>query len=334
MLYHFEGYSAFNGSGMPSIHKAYLCVDLFFVLSGFILALSYGERFNKNASWENYGAFLKARIARVYPAYFVITFLYYAKWVLNVSGTNKEAFRLQDVIANGLLVQGWGFPVRWIVSDGWSVSVELFAYLIFPILLVIAIGRNSAAAVALVAASMTVLIFVGHTGHGASGPLDVVQSNNSVLPLLRCLADFSLGLVMFRLACAPSWQGFLSSEYTISFVLILLCASLFVDQTDVFTVSVISLLIGCLYYNGKIGVALFGNGIIHHLGKISYSLYLLHPFFIGVAGHYKDVAAARFGLSAPLTFIVLGITATWVASYLSYRFIEVPARRYVHKRDR
>jgi peptidoglycan/LPS O-acetylase OafA/YrhL len=51
--------------------------------------------------------------------------------------------------------------------------------------------------------------------------------------------------------------------------------------------------------------------------------------FIGVAGHYKEVAEARLGVSAPLAFIVLGVAGTWGASYLSYRFIEMPGRRYV-----
>ena len=45
----------------------YLAVDLFFVLSGFVMALNYGSRFAAGAHWPEYRLFLCRRFARVYP---------------------------------------------------------------------------------------------------------------------------------------------------------------------------------------------------------------------------------------------------------------------------
>jgi peptidoglycan/LPS O-acetylase OafA/YrhL len=127
MLYHYATAATFPVFHLVELRKGYLGVDLFFVLSGFVLALRYGDRFRTALSRNDYAAFLQARFARLYPAYIVITLLYYAKWVFNISGTNTTPYRLQDILANALFVQSWGFPVRPIVSDSWSVSVECFA---------------------------------------------------------------------------------------------------------------------------------------------------------------------------------------------------------------
>ena len=73
--------------------------------------------------------------------------------------------------------------------------------------------------------------------------------------------------------------------------LTLMATALAVDKTDVVTVLVFPVMVACLYYGGKFNAFLFGNKVIHHLGEISYSLYLLHPFVLGVAGHYGRGAA-------------------------------------------
>jgi peptidoglycan/LPS O-acetylase OafA/YrhL len=331
MLYHYATDHTFPTFHFAVFRKGYLCVDLFFVLSGFVLALSYGGRFNRGFSAGNFGSFLQARVARLYPAYIAITVLYYAKWVLNMSGTNTKSYSLKDFAANAVLVQGWGLPVRPIIEDSWSVSVECFAYLVFPGLVVAALGRSRGAALALTAIAAGMLVYIATTGYGVNGPLDAYREDNSLLPLLRCLAGFSLGLVAFRASQTSSFHKILASPATPCIVLLLLAFALWADRTDLFIVFLLPPLVASLYFNAAPSKALFGNGVVHHLGEISYSLYLLHPFFLGVAGHYAGVAKARFGLSVPFAFIVLGIAATWIASYMSYRFVELPGRRCLRR---
>jgi len=330
MLYHYFTYPPFTDLGFSFLSKGYLSVDLFFILSGFILAVRYHRSFDKNETWITYGSFLKTRFARIYPAYFVCLFLYYAKGVINISGNGKAAYQAHDVIANLFLVQSWGFPTSTIVSDSWSVSTEFFAYLLFPFLLSLASGKNLRMPIALTVMSVGTLAAIAGTSYGVNGPLDAYRNDNSLLPLLRCIAGFSLGLIAHRLSQNGYMKSFLSHEKAICLVLFCLCLAFYLDKTDVITVALFPCLVLCLSKNTQTGSQLFGNIIVHHLGKISYSLYLLHPFFLGVAGHYKGIMETRFGFSSPILFLTLGVTATWLSAYLSYRYIEEPGRDFLN----
>jgi peptidoglycan/LPS O-acetylase OafA/YrhL len=60
---------------VPMLEKSYLAVDLFFVLSGYILTLVYLDKaslINKSGFFK----FMRARIARIYPLHFVTLFAY------------------------------------------------------------------------------------------------------------------------------------------------------------------------------------------------------------------------------------------------------------------
>jgi peptidoglycan/LPS O-acetylase OafA/YrhL len=325
MLYHYATFPPFADLHWSYLHKGYLCVDLFFVLSGFVLALRYGERFRHTPSWATYGAFLRARAARLYPAYLVLLALYYGKWTANIAGTN-EPYALHEVLANLLFVQSWGvIPARSIIGDSWSVSVEIIAYLLLPLLLIVALEKATRAAVILALAAIGTLIFIANVGHGVNGPLDEI----GVYAPLRCLADFSLGLVAFRATQIAACQKVLSKAAMPGIALILLATALIIDRTDVLIVLVLPVMVACLSYDGKINALLFGNKVIHQLGEISYSLYLLHPFFRDAAAHFERATAARLGVPVLLPFALLGVAMTWLAASFVYRFVEVPGRRFL-----
>src|ERR1039458_4042522 len=76
VVYHMRDYSLAGLRGGP-LEKARLAVDLFFVLSGFILAHVYGAAFTEKRS--SLRAFFVARLARIYPAHLamMIVFLLY-----------------------------------------------------------------------------------------------------------------------------------------------------------------------------------------------------------------------------------------------------------------
>ena len=76
-LYHYDAaYETFPEFHLSALHKGYVGIDLFFVLSGFILAFRCGDKFKQKFLRKNFAAFLQARFARLYPAYLAITLLY------------------------------------------------------------------------------------------------------------------------------------------------------------------------------------------------------------------------------------------------------------------
>ena len=55
-----------------SVGRGYLWVDLFFVLSGFVIALNYGHLFASGFSRTAFATFLTRRVARIYPLYLAV----------------------------------------------------------------------------------------------------------------------------------------------------------------------------------------------------------------------------------------------------------------------
>ena len=108
---------------MPSILAGPLMVTFFFVLSGFIMTIAYG-----NQNEIDKGRFWVARYARIAPAYYLamiikIIALYLNGVQVNIFGLSLPVFFLQSWV-----------PLRALYLNGpaWSLSVEMFFYLIFP----------------------------------------------------------------------------------------------------------------------------------------------------------------------------------------------------------
>ena len=330
MLYHYASSPIFSSFRFPGIAKGYLCVDLFFVLSGFVLGLRYGDAFAVGSRLGNYSDFMMARVARLYPAYLVISMLYIAKSVANFSGTQTTPYNTGDLVANALLMQSWGLHVRPIIYDSWSVSVEVFAYFVFPILIVVTLKRSWLVFVLTCIAAFITVVGVASSHYGVNGPLDAYRDDFSVLPLLRCVAEFSFGLAAFRCVSLPIVARLAGSRFSPLVILALLTTALCYDRSDLLSLFFIILLVTSLYFDTPLAQSIFGNRLIYHFGQISYSLYLLHPLLLNVVERLQ-ITAKHFSnpLTAP-TFEIIGLCLTWFASYLSFRFIERPGSRMVN----
>lgn len=114
------------------LRSGYMGVTVFFVLSGFVLALNYNEHFRERPGW-NIWNFAVARVARVYPLY-IIVLAYVALKLhadgLSLTGLQWHVLGLQAWSSDFAIAYGFNQPA-------WSVSVELFLYACFPILIVL-----------------------------------------------------------------------------------------------------------------------------------------------------------------------------------------------------
>ena len=119
----------------------YLCVDLFFMLSGFVLMHAYSEHFARSVSGAADRRFLRARLARIYPVHILTILL-----LLPLFGSDPS-FSLGALIHNLLLTQGpWLSEASWNYG-AWSISAEWHAYLIFPFLVVVVSARSRVATI-------------------------------------------------------------------------------------------------------------------------------------------------------------------------------------------
>jgi peptidoglycan/LPS O-acetylase OafA/YrhL len=330
MLYHIPHSPAFEAYALGLFSRAYLCVDLFFVLSGFVISIGYHERVVKHLSAASYGDFLLNRMARVWPLHFVVALVFLARILLNVSGEQSVALTPANIVTNLLMIQSWGWGTQAIAGNSWSVSTELVAYIAYPLVAIMAFSRLAWLHVVVAAA---LLLLTAALGNGSRGPLDVNDAN-SILPVLRCLAGFSLGVIAYRIARHPKCEQLLGGEHGFIAACALLFFAFLVPRGDVIVALCFPPLVIACYYNGRGARALLANPVIFHLGLISYSIYLWHPLVRDVFARGMGIAH-RYGVTGfDWPFVLATLVATWLICWASYLLVEVPGHRLIKRLER
>ena len=122
-----------------------LFVDLFFVVSGFVIARQYFGRVNDAAS---IGRFLWRRLARIYPLHLATLAFYVAlaaRFISALARTDNPArYPLSDLPAQFLLLHAFIGERLTFNFPSWSLSAEMFCYLLFPVVALIAQRRKDA----------------------------------------------------------------------------------------------------------------------------------------------------------------------------------------------
>lgn len=329
MLYHVPHEALFARFGLALFSKSYLCVDLFFALSGFVISIGYYDRVVGHPGVGSYRDFLINRLARVYPLHLIVVIAFAARYSVNMSGEAHPNFTAFNFLANLLMIQSWGFGALPYAGNSWSVSTELMAYLLFPIIAIWAFSRlfwlQAVAAVLLLVAVVT-------SGLGVQGPMDVVNGT-SVLPLARCLAGFAFGVMAYRFALQPWCRRVFGHDAMFVLICVLMAIGFRIPGGDLMVALLCPLLVLTTFYDGPLVRALLSNRLVYHLGLISYSIYLWHPLFSDLASWIGRRMHAH-GIVGYDPLLVVGLFAfTWLACWISYRLIEVRGHRMIKAID-
>jgi peptidoglycan/LPS O-acetylase OafA/YrhL len=331
MLYHFS-LDALTGLPRRIVQHGYLSVDLFFVLSGFVMSFTYASRFDHLPNKRSLVDFFRKRFARVYPLYIFVT-------VLMVIGIRAHLFNAAwpsgwTFSANLFLLQAFGL-VASICPPSWSIGTEFVAYLFFPLLAGVMLYRRRRWSWLAMLTCMAIVFVIGGLSperlHEASqsvarhGPLDI-YAPGTLYPLTRCLAEFFMGVAVFRFFRDHSLSGRRWAIATDLLVLVIL-GLLFFDRSDVVVVLLYPLLVLLLSMEQGLTVRLLSSRVIHWLGLVSYSIYMDHSFLHQFFGdRLKPILA---GLNVPHPAVVRGvclIVVTILVAALTYYSIEKPVR--------
>ena len=110
-----------------------LFVDLFFIISGFVIAYIYHNRMN---SIGDYLTFLQRRIGRLVPLHWLTLAASIAIWSmfvqLHYSGTHTPSFKPECIVETALLVHSFVSCGRPFNGITWSISAEMVMYVGFP----------------------------------------------------------------------------------------------------------------------------------------------------------------------------------------------------------
>jgi peptidoglycan/LPS O-acetylase OafA/YrhL len=338
VAYHFGDVQLYGGGSAAyyRIPHGYLPVDLFFMLSGYVIGLTYKDAFGFGRL-KNYATFMLKRVARLYPAYIAIGLLYVAKIAAGLSGPDTlSMFSPSDIAGNLLMMTGWGLHIQPLIGVSWAASAEMGSYLLLPLLLSVTVRRSPLVCGLAVLAALLAIVAVSLSGLGSSGPLDVVNGN-SFYPLLRAIAGFTLGLAIFRFSGVLDRMSMTAQDVVLAAILVAILTTEILAAGDRLLYLLFIPLVAVLSRDGRLAQTLFGNALVYRLGIISYSIYLIHPLFVSFAvsawRHFGETETAYLAASA-VCFI-----AIWLLSELSYRLIEMPGRKaivdlFISKRDR
>jgi peptidoglycan/LPS O-acetylase OafA/YrhL len=312
--------------------RSYLWVDFFFVLSGFILMHVYGG--TSPASWRNgaYAQFLRARFARIYPLYlFALLAFAVPVWLLSMqagySGSNR--FSVASFFSNLLMVQSLGLhdELTWNFA-AWSVSVEFFAYLMFPFLAVAVAHRIGRWLLPVAALLLFALVYA------VKGNLDYHHD----FGLVRCVTEFALGMTVYRWGYGRMPNFMRVSALPALGTMLMVLAMLHVEAAfipDYMLVPAFAAMILALASYGGSALAWLDSAPANMLGKLSYSIYLNHllvlelPMMLLWPAVHDHPDAFHPGLAASAALVLLALALIVALSALTYRYIEVPARRWL-----
>lgn len=320
----------------PIIAAGYLGVEIFFVLSGFIIAYTYAERF-LHFSWPEFGRFVWLRLARIYPVHLVtllaVMFMVIAASAIGHHFNDREVFNLKNFFANLIMLQAIP-PFRALNGPSWSICAEFAAYMVFPVL---ALGiRTVRSAQAGFLYGISVLVF-----------------GSIAMALVRSFVDESptgYGLIWLRIATCfaggvclyAGWRhlGALQKGIYWDWIALtsLMAAVLIVallgghNPLSSFAVPFLGIfVISCAGASGHFG-RLLSMPFMLWGGRISYSVYMTHfILLLGLSQIIPWEMVASLSAVVRVIIVVLGAVLIIGMGFIFYTLVEEPARKFLRK---
>lgn len=339
----------------PLIRHSYLMLDFFFVLSGFVIAHSYGHRLE---SPRQVKMFLCLRFGRIYPLHLIMLFLLLALESLKLltsMGTSMvpvtPAFAppwrgMDSVLANLALLNGLGFYNTWNIPS-WSIAIEFFAYVAFALAAMLGLLSHRRLAGAAALAIVALALFAGPD-------MDVLYGWG----VLRCLAGFSIGVLVHRMILrtpdsadtrAPTGVWLQEAGMILAVLAFVAWAG---DTRASFAAAPLFAVAVAVFARERGAISrMLATYTMTKLGELSYSIYMIHMplqyLFIKCAFAFEKMSGVpltqldtsspvptRFIADDPVigTFAYLAMLLLVIGvSMLSRRFIEIPGQRFARK---
>jgi peptidoglycan/LPS O-acetylase OafA/YrhL len=312
--------------------KGYLAVDLFFILSGFVLWYNYAPRLRDGGpdagGWRAAGHFLWRRIARIWPLHVFILALFAAFAPAFVAaGRDASYYPLSELPLHVLLIQNWGFTTELKWNDpAWSISTEMAAYLAFPLIVLAAKWERLPTAALL---TLGLVVVTAIPLYFWADDDTILGADISRLGLVRCLLEFSLGNLLCLLWLR--WRGTAhGAKIAFAACVAIVCAGIGLALPEtVFVPACFAAGLLALALGRGVIVRALGGPLLRYLGEISYSTYLAHTFlFLAFKLAYAGTTP-QIGWTGLAAFLVLVLAA----SVALYHGVEKPAQRWMNRRQ-
>lgn len=351
VVHHFAYYTLpqtgkFLSSYSNFFKNGYLCVDFFFILSGFIMAYVYANDFYGQVDKCDYWKYLRARFARIYPLHLftllVLVGLEVVKIIMGGSNSFMGKFNLTALAANIFLLQAFDLscpPLFWCGTywnePAWSISVEFVVYTLFPFILYFVLRfKPQSDLFFYVCTLLALFLLIKFT----RGNLDSIIGLPSIA---RCSLESILGIITYKVYQRINYQNRVI-PIAITAITMLWILGVMHSWTDNYRgihdwliLPACSLLILAVSNQShRASAKILNSRFLIYLGTISYSIYMVHwclsellkTFWLArldpIFGSRLSLVQCSIGL---MVFMLVVISA----SSITYQFIEVPMRKYL-----
>lgn len=311
---HCQG-TLFGHYGLAS--HAYLAVDFFFCLSGFVIAHAYDRRLSSGMPARD---FLRARIYRLYPMLFLGVLLGAMAFFVAAGRAGSTATMVATAATLALMPVGlvYGREAFFVNGPMWSLFFEMAANLGY-----VAKHRATMVSIAAFAAASAAAMIVLTVMHGRMSDMGFLTPSSFLLGFVRVAYPFTAGVILNRLRLAVPFRVHPALPYLALTVLLLapVGESLFFDLVAV--VVVIPAIVAASAKGRQTG----HPRILLWLGAISYPLYLLHePImrFASLTGVPRMVPQV-----GETTILAASIGAMVTVSAAAVRYYDEPVRRLI-----
>ena len=308
------------------VANGYLGVELFFVLSGFILSHVYLESFGEGRF--HYGKFLWARIARVYPLHIaVLAGLGALAVAATVAGMTLGTGLVNwaALPANLLMLHAWGLaPAAAWNHPSWSISAEWFAYLSFPAFAWLAWRLKDRPNLALMGALILLIGLYDIFEALAGFPLTSATFRWGALRIVPCFAYGVAIHLMWRAATIRTRPQ--AKAWSAAFAVMIVALAQF-GAPDAASVAVFGGLILALASLTSTGSKLLSGRVGVYLGEVSYAVYMVCFPWLLVFGKAMEKLGHGTAWSLPIWLAMFAgvVPAAMVAHHL----VERPARTFL-----
>jgi len=324
------------GSGfIPGLFRGYLGVDLFFILSGFLITtLLIRER--KNTGKISLKQFWARRFLRLMPAYYGSLLFLALAYVILKPGDNDTATLIKGLPIYALYLSNWFQPGANNLGPLWSLATEEQFYLIWPLF-------ESFLTPILLVATWILLFFINQLvnfglldstittqfGISTSEHPEILETTFTPILLGVALAHFLSRNNSFDVI--KRITAFRASPLIYG-VLILLVINIPANEiSGLFRLTLhilMTLWISAIVINPASRTTVFlDNKAIAFIGIISYGMYLYHMWAI----YALRIVLEKIGLHQPILLFFTATGATIAGAAISYHFFE---KYFLNLRDR
>jgi peptidoglycan/LPS O-acetylase OafA/YrhL len=351
VVHHFAYYTLpqtgkFLSSYSHFFKNGYLCVDFFFILSGFIMAYVYANDFYGQVDKSDYWKYLRARFARIYPLHLftllVLVGLELIKMIVLGGNAFTDKFNLTALAANIFLLQAFDLscpPLFWCGTywnePAWSISVEFAIYILFPFILHSILRlKPRGDLVVYICTLLALFLLIKFT----RGNLDSIIGLPSIA---RCSLESTLGIITYKVYQRINYQNMVipTAITAIALIWILGVMHSWTDKYrgihDWLILPACSLFILAVSNQShRASAKILNSKILIYLGTISYSVYMVHWCLLELLKTFwLSRLTPTFGGGLSIVecsiSLMIFILATISTASITYRFIEVPMRTYL-----